>query len=712
MSRETQKLRLDEILVKEGLISEAQIKEALMRQKAHGGKFGSQLLYHRYIDEAGLVKALATQLGCEGVVLAKRDIPKLVIKLIPKKVAVARKVIPFDYDPEKNLLKIACEDPTDQNLMDELNFMAQGKEIKLYVAAELALNTAIAKHYMRRDVSLDDNLLLEIPDEVTKTGNVPIPALDGAAQEVSDYRGAVLLVTDEEYSGPLLQSILERDNYQVVMTDSADDAIDILSDRQFHSVFIKDTVAGDYIDLIDRLRKTSPRTVVRYYETSSALVLNEDATATEGDLLIKSLDLFTSLLSSKSKLPTNHSGMVGQYVDKLCRKIGLPDKERLTITCGGYIHDLAKFYYHTEGNRDHRATIRLTGKLLASLDYSPVVIGMLRSMYMDLGGKYTKRLPIEVLGGNILTIVDLFCDHIPPDGRLSLDKFNAIKKKFRRGVGRLFFHEVVEAFIILIQEETLQLRTVERASQVMIYAGHSNSLYAVEIRIKHEGFRTVSEHSLGSFIDLFQRSRPDMVVLLLPGKPADVLGLVQDLTTKGLDFKKTPTFLLVDSSSTSRLTKLLERGIEDIIALDGSLDLLIVKMRKAWDRIQAEDKETSEGEQSNGSRGRLSDMNLIDLLQALGPSRKTVRITITAENSDDGRLIIYLDQGNITFAQFKDKTGPEAVYEGIAWTDGSWTVEPVLAESLPESNNQLPNESILMEGCRLLDEKVRAGQLL
>jgi hypothetical protein len=160
MGSKTQKLRLDEILVKEGLISESQVKEALMRQKAHGGKFGSQLLYHRYIDEAGLVKALATQLNCEGVVLAKLDIPQPVIKMIPKKVAIARKVIPFDYDPEKNLLKVACEDPTDRSLINELNFAARGKKIKLYVCAELALNTAIAKHYLGRDVSLDDNLLL------------------------------------------------------------------------------------------------------------------------------------------------------------------------------------------------------------------------------------------------------------------------------------------------------------------------------------------------------------------------------------------------------------------------------------------------------------------------------------------------------------------------------------------------------------------------
>ncbi len=712
MGRATQQLRLDEILVKEGLISESQIKEALMRQKAQGGKFGSQLLYHRYIDEAGLVKALATQLGCEGVVLAKLDIPKPVIKLIPKKVAVARKVIPFDYDVETNLLKVACEDPSERGLMDELNFAARGKGIKLYVAAELALNTAIAKHYMGRDVSLDDNLLLEIPDEATETGEVPIPALDGEAQEAGGYRGEVLLVTDEEYSGPLIQSILERDNYQVVMANSADDAIDMLGDRQFHSVFIKDTVAGDYIDLIDRLRKTSPRTAVRYYETASALVLNEDAVAAEGDLLIKSLDLLTSLLSSKSGLPANHSGRVGHYVDRLCHKIGLPDKERLLISSAGYLHDLARFYYRTDETQDYRATIKLTVKLLRSLNYPPVVIEMLRAMYKDLGGKFTKRLPIETLGGNILTIVDLFCDNIPLDERLSLDKFEAIKKKLRDLTGKLFLGEVVEAFIIMIQEEILQLQAAGRTGQIMIFAGDADALYPLELRLKNEGFRTVSELSLEPFVDLFRRSQPDMVILMPPGKASDVTICIEDLAKRGVDFRKAPTFLLVDGCAASELTSLLEGGVEDIISRDGNLDLLIVKLKKIQACIEAEAGETAQGEESSGSRGRLSDMNLIDLLQALGPSRKTVRLTVTPGSSESDKLIIYLDQGNISSAEFKDKTGPEAVYEGIAWTDGSWMVEPVLAESLPESNNQLPNESILMEGCCLLDEKVRAGQLL
>jgi len=91
----------------------------------------------------------------------------------------------------------------------------------------------------------------------------------------------------------------------------------------------------------------------------------------------------------------------------------------------------------------------------------------------------------------------------------------------------------------------------------------------------------------------------------------------------------------------------------------------------------------------------------------MGPGGKTVRL---AAVSDDKQLVIFLKQGAITYAEFGDKTGAEAVYEGLSWNSGNWSVEPVQPENIPESNNEFSNESILMEGCRLIDEKQRSSQ--
>ncbi len=712
MDQNSKSQRLGEILIKEGLISEAEIKEALLRQKAHGGKFGSQLLYHRYIDEPTLVKALEIQFGTEGVVLSGLEIDEMLITMIPKRVALTRKVIPFNYDPENNILKIACENPIDQSLLNELNFVTRGKDIKLCIAAELSLNTAIARYYLGHDISLDDNLLLEIPDIATDTGKIKIEDSTAGADKPSDDRPAILLVTDEAFAAPMLQSLLERDNYRVVLTDSADDAIDMLGDQKFHTVFIKDTITGDYIDLIERVRKISPRTTVRYYESVSALLLSKDAGQTEAELLRKNLELFTTLLSSKLQHVDNHGGRVGRYADRLCGELGLPNKDRIMITNAAYIHDLAKYYYSTEETRDIREVIKLTVKLLTSLNYSPVLQEMLRCMYIDLKHKYTKRLPIEVLGGNIMTIVDLFCETIPRHDRLSLDKFDAVKKKLRDLVGKLFLGEVVEAFINMIQEEILDLQTSQTEGQVMIYAGDTPLKQPLEMRMKNEGFRTVAHTLISSFLELYRRSEPDLMILVIPGEPEAVFEFMEQFTEAGVKFESIPTFLLADGKSIPSLTGLLERGIEDIVAMDDNLDMLITKIRKLRAKIKAKAEASEKADSASGARGRLADMNLIDLLQALGPSRKTVKMTVKSNDREQPELIIYLDRGQIIFAEMGSLIGAEAVYKGITWFDGAWVLEPMESENLPEPNNNQLNESIMIEGCRLMDEKIRAGQLL
>ncbi|RKX22368.1 MAG: hypothetical protein DRP35_02060, partial [Candidatus Zixiibacteriota bacterium] len=49
--------------------------------------------------------------------------------------------------------------------------------------------------------------------------------------------------------------------------------------------------------------------------------------------------------------------------------------------------------------------------------------------------------------------------------------------------------------------------------------------------------------------------------------------------------------------------------------------------------------------------------------------------------------------------------GPEAVFKAIGWKKGVWSIEPIEAKDIPAKNIELPNETILLEGCRLFDEQ-------
>lgn len=705
MGNLTQKFRLDEIVVRKGLITEAQLTEALQRQKLFGGKLGTQFVQLGYLDEATLIRLLAEKLDCEGVLLGNLDIPDHVLAYIPLTVAVARRCIPFAYDAQHNTLKIACEDPDSGDLLNELTYITNGKTIKLYVAAQLSLNKAIAKFYLGREGMADAAAQLGFADLPAESGKVPITTAAASLDDVPT-RGSVLLVTDDAVSGKQIHGMLEEDNYEVVRKDSADDAIAVIGKSKFHTVLIQDTVPGDYLDLIDRLRKIAPRTRVRYYESAGSLLLNLDSGQLESDLLVRNLELFTALLSSNEGLGSNHSARVGKYVDRLCRRLELADKDRLVITNAGYLHDLARFYY---GNPDHitdqRAYVQLTTKLLESLNYAPLVIEILRSMYINLREKFTKRLPIEILGGNILTVVDIFCETISPDVTLSLDKFDSVKRKYRDLIGKLFLAEVVEAFIAMIQEEILSITTLEKYSQVMIYTSQPESAPVIESRIRTAGFRTITESSYGAFIDLYRRSQPDLVILLETGGIDPIRTLVDKLLADGISFDSVPAFVLTDGSVASQMTSLLEKGIEDVIPIDDNLNVLLIKMRKIQARIEQKAREREDLLRQAGAMGHLEDMNLIDLLQALGPSRKTVKLTVTSGRQE---LVLYLLDGAIVFAQGNGKVGPEAVYEAVGWSSGSWNVQPVALGNLPAPNTFDPNETLLMEGCRRLDEQ-RAG---
>jgi DNA-binding response OmpR family regulator len=696
------RLRLDEILLYEGQVTEDQIRQALALQKEHGGRLGSHLIRNGWVTEAALVRALARQFECEGVILSERTIPENAIRQIPAKVAVARSVVPFAYDPATRELKIACEDPTNAELQRELSFVARECKIKLFVAAESSLKAAITKYYVL--------VSGEAPEEVLPVNRYwdtrdDTGRLDVRPTAAAGTRGSVLLVSDDLEADSHVRAILESASFRVIVCDSADDAIDIIGGHSFHTVLVRDTVSGDYLDLIDRLRKISPRTRVRYFSAAEHLLLDDDAKG-NSELHVKNLELFTALLSSKDNLSSNHSGTVGQLVDRLCRHIGLPDRDRLVITNAAYIHDLSRFYYgESAAKEDYRMQISLTIKLLDSLNYSPVVVGILRAMYINLREKFTKRLPIETLGGNILTIVDIFCDNVSLGDKMSLDKFDKIRHKLNDLRGKLFLPEVVEAFLEMIQSDILAVGELLRYNQILLFCTDIEMARPVESRLKNEGFRVIVVGDMGSMADLFTRGNPDMIILLEMGTPAKVSGLLDAVMAQGIDVAKTPTFLLTDAYVASQMTSFLDRGVEDLISIDNNLNLLVVKIRKVRARIESQatgphirpDQSTV-----TGALGNLIDMNLIDLLQALGPSRRTVKVVVS-DGKDE--LTLFLNQGQITHARLKDCTGAEAVYQALAWTTGYWNIQPVAAEEIPPPNTEYSNESILMEGCRLLDEK-------
>lgn len=159
MQPETKKL--GELLVEAGLMTPGQLQEALRYQRFNGGRMGSNLVTLGFISEDVLMDFLAQKTGVPRLELKGLEIPPVVLKKIPRRLADQFTILPVSFKEPKGLV-LAMADPMDLNAVDSARF-ASGLQIEPMVASHTALRQAIAEHYLKLDM---------ITKSVVEVGNI------------------------------------------------------------------------------------------------------------------------------------------------------------------------------------------------------------------------------------------------------------------------------------------------------------------------------------------------------------------------------------------------------------------------------------------------------------------------------------------------------------------------------------------------------------
>ncbi|RNC68150.1 MAG: general secretion pathway protein GspE [Desulfuromonadales bacterium] len=144
-------VKLGEMLVKAGMITPAQLDEALKSQVIFGGRLGTNLIEMACIDEDGLAQVLSEKLRVPRVDPDElMNISPDLIALVPRDMVEQYKVIPLRLEGRRLFLVMA--DPSDLSAMDEIAFRT-GLVILPMVAPELRLILAMEKYYdIRREM--------------------------------------------------------------------------------------------------------------------------------------------------------------------------------------------------------------------------------------------------------------------------------------------------------------------------------------------------------------------------------------------------------------------------------------------------------------------------------------------------------------------------------------------------------------------------------
>jgi hypothetical protein len=162
--------RLGELLLRLGVLTQAQLVSALREQARTGVRLGQILVDHGYVEEATLYDALARNTSLERFNLRTATLEKTAINLVTADWALEHGILPFKVDVQARTLYLALTDPTNLKPVDELSFRL-GLKVKLVIASETELERIIRHHFHGQALDRDPRSARR-PGQKQRTGDI------------------------------------------------------------------------------------------------------------------------------------------------------------------------------------------------------------------------------------------------------------------------------------------------------------------------------------------------------------------------------------------------------------------------------------------------------------------------------------------------------------------------------------------------------------
>lgn len=176
---EQSKLPLGSLLIEKGVISEDQLRIALIEQRRSGQPLGKLLISLGFVTEATVREALSENLRTQSADLNSLVVDAVALKLIPKDVAKRYSVFPIVYERDTDNLILAMSDTSNIVALDQISAMlVKGITVTPLLVNESDISRAIDQYY-GFELSID-GILHEI-----ETGEVNYQSMNAASDEYS-----------------------------------------------------------------------------------------------------------------------------------------------------------------------------------------------------------------------------------------------------------------------------------------------------------------------------------------------------------------------------------------------------------------------------------------------------------------------------------------------------------------------------------------------
>jgi response regulator RpfG family c-di-GMP phosphodiesterase len=639
--------RLCEWLVRDKLLKPEQTEVVLTHVQRTGDRVEEAILELGLASEADLLKALSAQYQVYFVSsekLAKADVNRILIDMIPQRFAEKLGVCPVVFDSRAHVLTVVTADPDDVDALREAQLASGAREIKAVLARPAAVRALMAKAYG------------------------------------GDIHAFALLDRQAHAQLQAMLNVYERN---------------LVSDDSMTMSTVRAEAKGR-----GRERLLSEKEIAEAGSTSNA---PGGGGSTE---FLELLNVLVSLLESSRPDLRGHSSHVARLVGRMAEKMGLDGASADALVAAAYVHDLGKMgQYHLTayncGEYDgHKLAAQKAysapGRLLEPVRMAKDAIAAVGHMYERYDGK---GFPDGVggkdisLSARVLAICDTYADltqnpRNPFRKTLSAPEACAALNKFKETI---FDPNLVDLFRHTVLGEDLKARLLANRLQALIVDVDPEETTVLELRLIEQGFIVQTARNAEQALRILAEGETDVVVSEIDLSPTDGLALLTD-ARKASWGKDLPWVVYTRRQERALAQKVFELGVIDFVSKPANADLLVAKLKAMLDQ-------RASPRTSRGVSGRLRELGLPDMVQVLSHGRKSGSLKIRAP---EGSGEIHFADGNVINALWGELRGEEAFYAMLGLKDGEFGLDPSFrAESRVIDSSC---EALLLEGMRRMDE--------
>ncbi len=231
--------------------------------------------------------------------------------------------------------------------------------------------------------------------------------------------------------------------------------------------------------------------------------------------------------------------------------------------------------------------------------------------------------------------------------------------------------------------------------RILIAVKLPDQIQALRNALVSAGYEVKTVDNGAAALTLCREFRPHLLLAEISLPKIDGHHLLREVKAQSAT-KNIPFVLLSPHRSVEERVHSIDLGVDDYITIPFDVNEVLLRFEIILKEV--EHFETTAYRNTNGFSGRLTEMNVLELLQTLEIGKKTGSVKI---QSDEKEGIIYVRKGEIINAALDNLDALHAVFRMFTWLDGMFQFELMEVEQ-PRGLN-VPAVEILQKGLLFRD---------